>query len=78
MFEDLHAVLDQIQLPLSGGELAELLRVGDRLQALVVAGARSLDDDCAWQIDGAGTDREAGGELLGGPMRSKLRRAMTQ
>src|SRR5256885_1730753 len=53
MFGDLRTAIDQIDLPLSGGELAELLAERDRLDALVVAGARALDDDCAWQDDGA-------------------------
>src|SRR6266550_4327547 len=53
MFEDLHAAIGQIDLPLSGAELAELLAERDRIDALVVAGARALDDDCAWQDDGA-------------------------
>ena len=53
MFGDLHAGLDHIDLPLSGGELAELLAVRDRIDALVVAAARALDDDCGWQLDGA-------------------------
>src|SRR5437762_1957045 len=53
MLGTLHEAIDQIELPLSGAELAELLAERDRLDALVVAGARALDDDCAWQDDGA-------------------------
>jgi len=53
MLGTLHEAIDQIDLPLSGAELATLLAERDRLDALVVAGARALDDDCAWQDDGA-------------------------
>src|SRR4051794_24424610 len=53
VFGDLHAALDQVALPLSGPELVELLKLRDRIDALVVAGAGSLDDDCGWQLDGA-------------------------
>ena len=53
MFEALREAVGEIELPLSGAEIAELLSLRDRLDAKLCGAIEAFDRECEWQFDGA-------------------------
>src|SRR3954454_14941838 len=53
MFEELAHVVDNLDIPVTGAALAEVIAVRDRLDARIAEAAGAFDADCLWALDGA-------------------------